>query len=71
MKGYVIYLPSYPNSVSMASRAIETGNKHGWDLDLYEGVNGMKQGLTDFNLKVFQHKKAQRLVARPGTKGFF
>ena len=51
MKGYIIYLPSYPDSVSMANRALETGTKYGWNLELYEGVNGMKQGLTDFNLK--------------------
>ena len=56
MKGYIIYLPSYPDSVSMASRALETGTKHGWNLELYEGVNGMKQGLADCNLKVYQHK---------------
>ena len=54
MKGYIIYLPSYPDSVSMASRALETGTKHGWNLELYEGVNGMKQGLADCNLKVYQ-----------------
>ena len=71
MIGYIIYLPSYPDSVSMASRALETGTKHGWNLELYEGVNGMKQGLADSNLKVYQHKKAERLLSRPGTQGCF
>ncbi len=71
MIGYIIYLPSYPNSVSMASRALETGTKYGWNLELYEGVNGMKQGLADYNLKVYQHKKAERLLTRPGTQGCF
>ena len=65
MIGYIIYLPSYPDSVSMASRTLETGTKHGWNLELYEGVNGMKQGLADSNLKVYQHKKAERLLSRP------
>jgi len=71
MKGYIIYLPSYPNSVSMANRAMETGTMHGWNLELFEGVNGMKQGLADYNIKVYEHKKAQRLLARPGTQGCF
>ena len=61
MNGYIIYLPTYPNSVSMASRALETGTKQGWNLELFEGINGMKQGLIDYNLKVYPHKKAQRL----------
>ena len=55
----------------MASRALETGTNHGWNLELYEGVNGMKQGLADYNINVYAHKKAQRLLARPGTQGCF
>ena len=53
MKGYVIYLPSYPDSVSMANRAMETGTMRNWDLELFEGVNGMEKGLSDYNLKVY------------------
>jgi GR25 family glycosyltransferase involved in LPS biosynthesis len=68
-KGYIIYLPDYPESVKMAGRALTTGTRNGWNLELFEGVNGTKQGLVDYNLKVYSHKKAQRLLSRPGTQG--
>lgn len=71
-KGYIIYLPDFPDSVSMAERALETGKQHGWDVVLYEGVNGLKKSLQDFKLfPTQQSKKAKKLLTRPGTQGCF
>ena len=55
-KGYIIYLPTYPDSVSMANRAMETGTMRGWNLELFEGVNGTKTGLAHYNLQPTNHK---------------
>tara|TARA_B100000035_G_C21034604_1_gene570196 strand:+ start:1559 stop:2131 length:573 start_codon:yes stop_codon:yes gene_type:complete len=70
-QGFVIYLSNYPDSVSMANRAMETGTMRGWKLQLFEGVNGTQTGLADYNLKPNSHKKAKRLLERPGTQGCF
>ncbi len=71
-RGYVIYLPDYDQSVQMASRAIQTGTHHGWNLELRPGVNGLITGLADYNLSVTnQSKKAKKLLQRPGTQGCF
>ena len=70
-KGYIIYLPGYPDSVSMANRALETGTMRNWNLELYEGVNGKDTGLIDYRIKPYEHKKAKRLLERPGTQGCF
>lgn len=71
MKGYIIYLPEFESSVSMANRALKTGTQHGWNLELYEGVNGLLQGLQVFNLHPYPYKKCQRYMERPGTQGCF
>ena len=70
-QGFIIYLPNYPESVSMANRAMETGTMRGWKLQLFEGVNGTQTDLTDYNLQPNKHKKAKRLLERPGTQGCF
>ncbi len=72
MKGYIIYLPEYDNSVSMARRAYESGVDNDWDLTLFEGVNGHKDYLQNYNLRIYtKSKKAKRLMERPGTAGCF
>jgi len=72
MKGYIIYLPEFANSVEMANRALETGIQHGWDLELFEGVNGLKESLGNYNIwPCTQSKKAKRYMKRPGTTGCF
>lgn len=71
-KGYIIYLPQFEESVVMATRALTTGESLGWNLELYEGVNGLDTTLEDYRLKATtQSKKAQRLLGRPGTQGCF
>ncbi len=72
MIGYLIYLPEYDNSVTMAHRALESAVKHGWNVKLYPGVNGNVDTLSNHNLKIYSgSKKAKRLMERPGTAGCF
>lgn len=72
LKGYIVYLPEYKSSVDMARRALSSGQKYQWDLELYEGVNGTKQGLKHFGLlPTLQSKKANKLMKLPGVQGCF
>jgi len=71
-KGYLIYLPTFENSVRMANRALESAKQYGWNVELYEGVNGLEKSLDDYGIKIFQgNKKCKRLMVRPGTQGCF
>ena len=71
-QGFIIYLPDYPDSVAMASRAMESAKKFDWNVQLYEGVNGTNVRLEDYNLRPsLVNKKCQRLLERPGTQGCF
>lgn len=71
-KGYIIYLPTYEESNYMAKRAMYTANQHGWNVELFEGVNGLKESLADYNVYAsHQTKKGRRLLQRPGTAGCF
>ena len=72
MDQYVIYLPTYPSSVAWANNAVESGNNHGWNLQLYEGVDGSITSLEShgtFASKI--NKKCFRYMQRPGTIGCF
>ena len=72
MKGYIVYLPEYESSVQMAERAYATGYENGWELGLYAGINGKKQGLKDFGLlPTLESKKANKLMKLPGVQGCF
>lgn len=72
LKGYIIYLKNYENSVEWAQQAIASGRALGWDLELYEGVDGKTTTAEKNNIKFFQgSKKSKRLMQRPGTLGCF
>lgn len=70
MKAFVIYLPEYQTSVEMAQRAVNTGQAHGWDIELYAGVNGIKNEWT--NVKPCElDAKCREMLQRPGVRGCF
>jgi len=72
VKGYIIYLKDYENSVEWAQEALSSGRALDWDLELYEGVDGKTTSIEKNNLKFFQgSKKSKRLMQRPGTLGCF
>jgi GR25 family glycosyltransferase involved in LPS biosynthesis len=72
MKNYIISLSGYPGSVRMAQRAMTTGQQHGWNIELFEGVDGAAVGLKDFNISVCQtDSKCRTMMERPGVQGCF
>ena len=56
-KGYIIYLKNHEYSVQWANEALASGKALGWNLELYEGVDGTKHSLDDYGLKVYQSSK--------------
>lgn len=72
MRSFVIYLPNYTKSVDMANVVIESGKQHGWDLELFEGVDGALLGLEDFKINVNQsNAKCRDMMSRAGVQGCF
>jgi hypothetical protein len=72
MKNYVIYLPAYVKSTSMAQQALATGKNHGWDIELFTGIDGAVATLEDFRLTVNQSDaKCRDMLQRPGVQGCF
>lgn len=72
MKSYIIYLPSYVKSTSMAQRALTSGKSHGWDIELFAGVDGAVTTLEDRELTVNQQDaKCRDMLKRPGVQGCF
>jgi hypothetical protein len=70
MKSYLIYLPEFEFSVQMANTAINSARHHGWDIELFPGVNGLKQSLADYNLRANdQDAKCRDAMQRPGVQG--
>tara|TARA_B110000503_G_scaffold69653_1_gene108557 strand:- start:5497 stop:6069 length:573 start_codon:yes stop_codon:yes gene_type:complete len=70
--GFIIYLPDYEDSLNWASQSLTSGTLHNWNLQLYPGVNGHKETLSDYNIKIFQgSKKCVKYMSRPGTQGCF
>ena len=71
-KGYIIYLKNYENSVEWAQQALASGRALGWNLELYEGIDGKTTSIEKNNLKFYTgSKKSHRLMQRLGTLGCF
>lgn len=76
IKGYVITLPNYAVSTVLTERCMTSGRKYGWDLELFEGVDGHKVMSDDewdlYNIKV---NKTDLYLAgyslQPGARGCF
>jgi GR25 family glycosyltransferase involved in LPS biosynthesis len=70
MKSYIIYLPDFESSTQMASIAMNSAKQHGWDIELYEGVNGLKHGINDYDIVANeQDAKCRDAMKRPGVQG--
>lgn len=56
----------------MANRVLETGKRFGWDLELFDGVDGSTASLDQFNIKANQQNpKCRSMMDRPGVVGCF
>jgi len=72
MKSFIICLPKYPKSMSMANQALTTGKLFGWDVKLFHGVDGSNASLDQINIKVNQENpKCREMMTRPGVVGCF
>jgi hypothetical protein len=72
MKSYIIRLSDFPNSVKWSNKAFASAKKYNWDINFFEGVNGQKETLADYNIKINKkYKKAIKAFERVGTVGCF
>lgn len=72
IQGYIINLPQYENSVQWANEAFASAINCGWNVSLFNGVNGHTETLNDYNVKIYQgNKKCIKYLQRPGTQGCF
>lgn len=70
MKSFIIRLSDYSNSVTWAKNAYTTAKNNNWNVEYFEGVNGLKTSLEEYNLFLNpNHKKSQKLFANKGTVG--
>ena len=70
MKNFIICLSSYPKSLAMAQLALESGQQHGWQIELFEGINGLDSTLRDFDITINQQDaKCRTMMERPGVQG--
>ncbi len=77
MKNYIIYLPAYPQSVDMATKALESAQAHGWDAELWAGIDGVTVSYQDLERSfritacAWNKKCAEMIKERPGVRGCF
>jgi len=70
LRSFIIYLPAYENSVAWANAALDSAKKHNWNIELYEGINGLVHSLEEYNLSYNpNHRKSRKAFLRPGTVG--
>jgi GR25 family glycosyltransferase involved in LPS biosynthesis len=72
MKSYIIRLIEFDNSVKWADETFNSAKKHNWDINYFEGINGLKYSLDNFNIKPnLKFKKGARYLEKPGVVGCF
>ena len=76
MKSFVIYLPKREQSVVLADRCLKTAKEHGWEVSLFEGVDGSTvlddADWNTWNIKINQeNKKCRTVMQKPGVRGCF
>jgi GR25 family glycosyltransferase involved in LPS biosynthesis len=72
MKKFIIRLADYPESIRLSEYCMSTAKNHGWqDLEYFDGVNGLKEGLRDYNLKINKGLRKARKGYSRGTAGCF
>lgn len=77
MKSYIITLVNYPWSMSMAKRAWMSGQDLGWDIELWNGMDGALTSvdfmMSRYGLKICDQSRkcSEMLYNRPGVRGCF
>lgn len=70
MKSFIIRLTDFEDSMKWAEDAYNSGIEHNWDIHYFDGFNGSKYSLDDFNLFKSKAKKATAFN-RKGVVGCF
>lgn len=72
VKSFIIRLSDFPNSVEWSQQAYNSAKIHNWNVEFFEGIDGRKETLKDYNIKInTKHKKSIKAFERPGTVGCF
>ena len=72
VKSFIIRLSDFSNSVEWAKKAYDSAKVNGWNVHYFEGVDGRKETLRDYNVKInSKYKKSIRAFERIGTVGCF
>lgn len=72
MNSYIIRLSDFSNSVKWSEETFLSGIKHNWKIEYFEGINGQRETLKDYNIKInSKYKKSVKAFSRPGTVGCF
>ena len=75
MKSYIIYLPQFETSTQWANHALATGLDHGWDVELFAGIDGRTVDGDLWNttgIAINQtNAKCRVMMERPGVRGCF
>lgn len=76
LKCFIIYLPNYKTSTKWSRKSLDTGLELGWNLSLFEGVDGLTvqddKNWDSWGIKINnKDKKCQSLLQLPGVRGCF
>jgi hypothetical protein len=75
LKSHIIYLPQFETSTQWANHALSTGLDHGWDVELFAGVDGRTVDGDLWNttgIAINQsNAKCYAMMQRPGVRGCF
>ena len=70
MKSFIIRLSNYENSVEWAANAYRTAKEYEWNVEYFEGINGLQHSLEEYDLaRNPKHRKSRKAFMRPGTVG--
>lgn len=77
LKNFIICLEDYPKSMGPAQAALNSGQHHGWDIELFPGVDGsnidVAQLIEHWGIQInsSNRKCQQQMHDRPGVRGCF
>lgn len=70
MKSYIIRLSDFSSSVELANAAFISAKLYNWDIHFFEGINGLRSTLQNYDLQPAKIKKSKSLD-RKGVVGCF
>lgn len=72
LKNYAIYLKGHDVAETWLPTLLESARKHGWDVEPFEGINGLHTKLEDQKIKIDnRYEKSRKQMSKPGVQGCF